>query len=163
MSLISPNSNNVQICWISRTNSKFSVKKVCCVFTQFLMLEITNLYKIVLFINHDWHFDDFGQSCQIHIVFKNPKIKLFFWYEHIWHKIYIFQQPLICAWWVISKLLHVFHGRIVHIFRSAISEFSHMFSLNRWIGTRKNLHLFHGTLPGNFWNVRKSGLGNCKL
>ena len=78
LSLISPKSNNVQICWISRTNSKFSVKKVCCVFTQFLMLDITNFYTIVLFLNQDWHFDDFGQCCQIHIVFKNPKIIILF-------------------------------------------------------------------------------------
>ena len=148
MSLISPKSNNVQICWISRTNSKLSVKKVCCVFTHFLMLEITNLYKIVLFINHDWHFDDFGQSCQIHIVFKNPRIILFLWYEHLWHKIRFFQPPLICAWWLISKLLHIFHCRIVHIFRSAWSEFSHMFSLNRWMGI---INVF------NFWNSVPDG------
>ena len=119
LSLISPKSNNVQICWISRTNSKFSVKKVCCVFTQFWCWKLQTCTESFCFSTMNGILMILVSPVNFTLFSRIQKLYYFFWYEHIWHKIHIFQPPLICAWWLISKLLHVVYGRVVHILRSA--------------------------------------------
>ena len=94
------------------------------------------------------------------IDFKNPKIIMFFGYAHIWHEIHIFQPRLICAWWVISKLLHIFHGSIAHMFRSVQSEFSYILYLKRWMGTIKKSFTFenkHSSTKNFVKNVFQEG------
>ena len=73
----------------------------------------------------------------ISIASEIPNIWIQFWYAHIWHEIHIFQLALKCAWLVISNVGHIIRYQETYIFQRALSNFSHILSLKRWIVTIK--------------------------
>ena len=70
-------------------------------------------------------------------------------------QIHIFQVPVICAWWAISKGLFIIRVEKLCRFRWVSSEFFCMFYLNRWIITIRNFCSFYTSLNSS-WMTHSS-------
>ena len=85
------------------------------------------------------HCHNFGMCEPFPLTSKIWILQQFFWYAHIWHEFHIFQVPVKCAWWVISKCAHIIRYQAMYISQIVASEFFWMFYMKRWIFTKQKV------------------------
>ena len=87
-------------------NQKSSWKSYAVFLAIIWLLEIETFTKLAFILLRS-RYSLYLLVCHIDIVRKNPNLMIYFWYAHTWHEIRIFQETVICAWWVISNRLYI--------------------------------------------------------
>ena len=119
----------------------------CSIFEECWNFEIWRKMLVVWLLPQDRLLSPCWGVWTISIDIENLNFTIFFWYAHIWHEFHIFQGPVKCAWWVISKCAYIIRYQAMHISQIVASEFLYMFHLSKFqmfFGKVENQSRFRG-------------------